>query len=109
MEEWKTHGSSEEKGYYRCHKVYVMTQSGLWYQFQQDNKGIEKKIENSFNSNESTYLLNRINEQKNNIEMSQKLLSNVCCIQIDDVQILDMDKEESIAVYSYFYEDQPLD
>ena len=109
MEEWKTHGSSEEKGYYRCHKVYVMTQSGLYDQFQQDNKGIEKKIENSFNSNESTYLLNRINEQKNNIEMSQKLLSNVCCIQIDDVQILDMDKEESIAVYSYFYEDQPLD
>lgn len=78
MEEWKTHGSSEEKGYYRCHKVYVMTQSGLYDQFQQDNKGIEKKIENSFNSNESTYLLNRINEQKNNIEMSQKLLSNVC-------------------------------
>ena len=109
MEEWKTHGSNEEKGYYRCHKVYVMTQSGLYVQFQQDNKGIEKKIENSFNSNESTYLLNRINEQKNNIEMSQKLLSNVCCIQIDDVQILDMDKEESIAVYSYFYEDQPLD
>ena len=30
MEEWKTHGSSEEKGYYRCHKVYVMTQSGLY-------------------------------------------------------------------------------
>ena len=78
MEEWKTHGSSEEKGYYRCHKVYVMTQSRLYDQFQQDNKGIEKKIENSFNSNESTYLLNRINEQKNNIEMSQKLLSNVC-------------------------------
>ena len=31
------------------------------------------------------------------------------CIQIDDVQILDMDKEESIAVYSYFYKDQHLD